>query len=121
VRGRLAERADEPFVRTPLAMSSIATKKAIWPSRRASITSPSRRQILKMLCPSVTSFTSDRWRSIPALRLRNSHERRTRCRDIPPSRRDFTTRSATMSRNAYRRGTPGRPPVPWTEGFTRPI
>ena len=48
------------LVSTPVAMSSIATKNAICPSRSASMTSPSRRQILKMLCPSVTSRTSDR-------------------------------------------------------------
>ena len=41
--------------------------------------------------------------------------------DIPPSSNDLTTFSATRSRNEYRRGTPGRPPVCWTEGLTSPI
>ncbi len=39
----------------------------------------------------------------------------------PPSMSDRTTRSATRSRNEYRRGTPGRPPVPCTDGSTSPI
>ena len=45
---------------TDRATSSIATKNASWPSRRASRISPLVRQTLKMLTPSVTSLTSDR-------------------------------------------------------------
>ena len=77
----------------------MATKNAIWPSRRASITSPSRRQILKML-PVGDELDL---RQVPVeagSRFRKSQDRRTRCSDIPPSRSDFTTRSATRSRKA---------------------
>ena len=55
---------------TPVAISSIATKKASWPSRKASMISPLRRAILKMLTPSVMSLTSDRCLSSAARRFR---------------------------------------------------
>ena len=47
----------------------------------------------------LTSFTSDRCWSRPAFRLRKVQARRIRCSDIPLSRSERTTLSATRSRN----------------------